>query len=117
MRIGRDSLTNTSRGVCYVEMNTVVDAMFLHNQLLGEPPSIDDKLVSVSYFRPPIGSANKGKDFFISSIRYFPFSKYANEYVISRITIVAVIDIRFTNGARAISSFVSVVQTISNFTK
>jgi len=44
-----------SRGVCYVEMNTVVDAMFLHNQLLGEPPTIDDKLASVSYYRPPIG--------------------------------------------------------------
>jgi len=58
LRIGKDSLTNTSRGVCYVEMNSVVDAMFLHNQLLGEPPSIDDKLVSVSYFRPPGGSNN-----------------------------------------------------------
>ena len=30
-------------------------AMFLHNQLLGEPPTIDDKLVAVSYYRPPIG--------------------------------------------------------------
>ena len=50
------------RGVCYVEMNSVVDAMFLHNQLLGEPPSIDDKLVSVSYFRQPTstGSAPSG---------------------------------------------------------
>ena len=36
IRIGKDSLTNTSRGVCYVEMNSVVDAMFLHNQLLGK---------------------------------------------------------------------------------
>lgn len=51
VRIGRDSLTNTSRGVCYVEMNSVVDAMFLHNQLLGEPQTIDEKLVSVSYYR------------------------------------------------------------------
>lgn len=59
IRIGKDSLTNTSRGVCYVEMNSVVDAMFLHNQLLGEPPTIDDKLVSVSYYRPPpSGSSN-----------------------------------------------------------
>ena len=47
IRIGRDPLTQTSRGVCYVEMNSVVDAMFLHNQLLGEPPTIDDKLVSI----------------------------------------------------------------------
>ena len=51
IRIGRDSLTNTSRGVCYVEMNTVMDAMFLHNHLLGQPPIIDEKLVSVSYAR------------------------------------------------------------------
>ena len=51
LRIGRDSLTNTSRGICYVEMNSVVDAMFLHNQMLGEPPSIDDKLISVNYYR------------------------------------------------------------------
>lgn len=50
LRIGRDSMTNTSRGVCYVEMNTVVDAVFLHNQLLGEPPMIDDRLVGVSYY-------------------------------------------------------------------
>ena len=56
IRIGKDSLTNTSRGVCYVEMNSVADAMFLHNQLLGEPPVIDDKLVSVSYYRPPMAS-------------------------------------------------------------
>ncbi len=51
IRIGRDSLTGASRGVCYVEMNTTVDAMFLHNQLLGEPLSIDDRLVSVSYLK------------------------------------------------------------------
>jgi len=58
VKVGRDSLTNTSRGICYVEMNSVVDAMFLHNQLLGEPPTIDDKLVSVSYFRPPLNSSS-----------------------------------------------------------
>ena len=49
IRIGRDPLTQTSRGVCYVEMNSVVDAMFLHNQLLGAPPTIDDKLVSTTF--------------------------------------------------------------------
>jgi RNA-binding protein 5/10 len=32
-------------------MNSVVDAMFLHNQLLGEPPTIDEKLVNVSYHK------------------------------------------------------------------
>lgn len=33
IRIGRDSLTNVSRGICYVEMNSIVDAIFLHNQV------------------------------------------------------------------------------------
>ncbi len=60
LRIGRDSLTNTSRGVCYVEMNSVVDAMFLHNQLLGEPPTIDGKLVSVSYYSTPQSAVSGG---------------------------------------------------------
>ncbi len=62
IRIGRDGLTNTSRGVCYVEMNTVTDAMFLHNQLIAEPPTIDDKLVGVSYYRAPeaIGVSKEG---------------------------------------------------------
>ena len=54
IKIGRDRLTQTSRGVCYVEMNSVVDAMFLHNQLLGEPPSIDEKLVSFNTFTETI---------------------------------------------------------------
>ena len=51
VRVGRDPATNVSRGVCYVEMNSVSDAMFLHNRLLGEPPTIDDRLVGVSYHR------------------------------------------------------------------
>ena len=54
IKIGRDRLTQTSRGVCYVEMNSVVDAMFLHNQLLGEPPTIDEKLVSFKTFTETI---------------------------------------------------------------
>ena len=58
VRIGKDSLTNTSRGVCYIELNSGLDAMFLHNQLLGEPPTIDEKLVSVSYYRPPMQSSH-----------------------------------------------------------
>ena len=57
LRIGRDSATNLSRGVCYVEMNSVSDAMFLHNRLLGEPPTIDDRLVGVSYHRSQQNSA------------------------------------------------------------
>jgi len=51
VRIGRDPLTNMSRGVCYVEMNSVVDSMFLHNQLIAEPPVIDDRQVEVTYHK------------------------------------------------------------------
>ena len=40
-----------SRGVCYVEMNSVVDAMFLHNQLLANPPAIEGKIVEVKVKR------------------------------------------------------------------
>lgn len=49
IRIGRDNLTNMSFGICYIDMNTLVDAISLHNTLLGQPPIIDDKLISVSY--------------------------------------------------------------------
>lgn len=51
VRIGKDPLTNTSRGVCYVEMNSVVDAMFLHNQLFANPPTIDGKKIEVAYHK------------------------------------------------------------------
>jgi len=53
VRVARDSLTSMSRGVCYVEMNSVVDAMFLHNQLLADPPAIEGKVVEVGYHKQP----------------------------------------------------------------
>ena len=46
VRIGRDPLTNMSRGVCYVEMSSVVDSRFLHNGLKGDPPLIDGKFIT-----------------------------------------------------------------------
>ncbi|XKL65564.1 hypothetical protein PGB90_008984 [Kerria lacca] len=49
VRIGRDKITNVSRGICYLEMNTVSDAMYLHNTLLTEKLRIDGRLVYVSY--------------------------------------------------------------------
>jgi len=49
VRIGRDPLTNTSRGVCYIELNSVLDSMQLHNKLVHAPPNIDNKQVTVSY--------------------------------------------------------------------
>lgn len=47
VRIGRDPLTNTSRGVCYIELNSVLDSMQLHNKLAHSPPTIDNKQVSI----------------------------------------------------------------------
>lgn len=49
VRIGRDKVTNVSRGICYLEMNNVSDAMYLHNTLLTEKPRIDGRTVYVSY--------------------------------------------------------------------
>lgn len=51
VRIGRDPVTNTSLGVCYIEMNYVMDATFLHNALLMAAPEIDGKIPMVSYYK------------------------------------------------------------------
>lgn len=62
IRVGRDPLTHTSRGICYVELNSVPDAMMLHNQLLGEPPTIDGRIVSVCYLRQERGGRETTRD-------------------------------------------------------
>ncbi|XP_069692847.1 RNA-binding protein 5-like isoform X2 [Periplaneta americana] len=49
IRIGQDPLTNTSRGVCYLEMNHVMDAVYMHNALVANTPIVDGKKVLVSY--------------------------------------------------------------------
>lgn len=49
VRIGRDPATNTSRGVCYLEMNNVVDAMYLHNALQTSCPQVDGRTAIISY--------------------------------------------------------------------
>uniref|UniRef100_A0A1B6FBC1 RNA-binding protein 5 n=2 Tax=Cuerna arida TaxID=1464854 RepID=A0A1B6FBC1_9HEMI len=51
VRIGRDPVTGTSLGVCYIEMNYVMDATFLHNALLMAAPEIDGKTPIVSYYK------------------------------------------------------------------
>jgi hypothetical protein len=43
IRIGQDPLTNTSRGVCYLEMNHVMDAVYMHNALVANSPIVDGK--------------------------------------------------------------------------
>ena len=45
IQISRDLLTQMSRGICYLNFETLVDSMNLHNALTGlEPPlKIDDR--------------------------------------------------------------------------
>lgn len=49
IRIGRDTLTNTSRGVCYLEMANVVDAMYLHTALTKQGLVVDGRKVEIGY--------------------------------------------------------------------
>lgn len=43
IHIGRDPLTNQARGVCYLELRSVVDSMFLFQTLALNPPVIDGR--------------------------------------------------------------------------
>ncbi|KRF81319.1 RNA-binding protein 5-A [Drosophila virilis] len=49
--ISRDTLTQTSRGICYLNFETLVDSMDVHNALttLDPPLRIDDRDVCISY--------------------------------------------------------------------
>merc|ERR1712107_340191 len=57
--IGRDKLTKMSRGVCYVEMQSIMDAMLLYNVLQQDSISIDGKKLIVAYKRQPKEKARK----------------------------------------------------------
>ncbi|XP_023165529.2 RNA-binding protein 5-A-like isoform X2 [Drosophila hydei] len=49
--ISRDTLTQTSRGICYLNFETLIDSMEVHNALstLDPPLRIDDRDVCISY--------------------------------------------------------------------
>ncbi|XP_075152877.1 RNA-binding protein 5-A-like [Haematobia irritans] len=49
--VSRDPLTQTSRGICYLNFDTLVDSMNMHNLLstLEPPLTIDEKVVLVTY--------------------------------------------------------------------
>ncbi|XP_034668333.1 RNA-binding protein 5-B-like isoform X1 [Drosophila subobscura] len=49
--ISRDTLTQASRGICYLQFDTLVDSMELHNALtaLDPPLTLDDREVAISY--------------------------------------------------------------------
>ncbi|XP_017785465.1 PREDICTED: RNA-binding protein 5-like isoform X2 [Nicrophorus vespilloides] len=55
--IGRDSLTSTSRGICYLGTETTIDALSLYGALnnLPTPLSIDGKTVILSYCKYNMG--------------------------------------------------------------
>lgn len=62
IRIGRDSLTNTSRGVCYLEMANVVDAMYLYTLLTKQGLYVDGRKVEIAYCKlQPSSSINHWK--------------------------------------------------------
>lgn len=60
VRIGRDPVTHASLCICYLEMNSVVDSVSLHNTLRDTELDIDDRRVSVSYAKlsPLSGGSN-----------------------------------------------------------
>ncbi|XP_050741103.1 RNA-binding protein 5-B isoform X2 [Drosophila biarmipes] len=49
--ISRDTLTQASRGICYLHFDTLVDSMNVHNALtsLDPPLTLDDRPVAVTY--------------------------------------------------------------------
>lgn len=51
IRVAKDTLTGTSRGFCYVDLNSTSEAVILHDRLQSlEPPlEVDGKIVYVSY--------------------------------------------------------------------
>ncbi|XP_044730433.1 RNA-binding protein 5 [Chrysoperla carnea] len=61
VQIGRDPLTQTSRGICYLDMETTIEALSLFGTLtaLAPPLTIDGKLVSISYCKYRMGDVNQ----------------------------------------------------------
>ncbi|GLH02559.1 RNA-binding protein 10 [Gryllus bimaculatus] len=53
IRIGQDALTNTSRGICYIELNNVLDSVYLHDALVSDPLVVDGRKALVSYCKVP----------------------------------------------------------------
>ncbi|KAF0289041.1 RNA-binding protein 5 [Amphibalanus amphitrite] len=51
VRLGREPVTGASRGICYLELASVVDAMQLNQQLQAEPLVVEGRSAVVSYCR------------------------------------------------------------------
>lgn len=50
-QISRDGLTGLSRGLCYLELKNVLEAIKLYNELTAKPLVVQNKRVSISYCR------------------------------------------------------------------
>ncbi|CAH0562555.1 unnamed protein product [Brassicogethes aeneus] len=59
--IGRDPLTSTSRGICYLGTESTLDALAIHGALSGlpHPLAIDGKTVILSYCKYNMGDTKK----------------------------------------------------------
>jgi RNA-binding protein 5/10 len=59
--IGRDPLTSTSRGICYLGTESTIDALAIHGALsnLSSPLTIDGKTVILSYCKYNMGDNKK----------------------------------------------------------
>ncbi|GIY23570.1 hypothetical protein CDAR_7412 [Caerostris darwini] len=60
LRVAKDSLTNTSRGYAFVELNSTSEAVQLYELLLSMGPSfyVDGRQVTVSYAKRSLASRN-----------------------------------------------------------
>ncbi|GAB6021499.1 hypothetical protein CHUAL_004104 [Chamberlinius hualienensis] len=58
IRVAKDTLTGTSRGFCYVDLNSTSEAVILHDRLQSlEPPlEVDGKIVYVSYAKQSLSN-------------------------------------------------------------
>lgn len=81
--IGRDPLTSTSRGICYLGTDSTLDALTLYQELTSlEPPlNIDEKVVTVSYCKYNMGDTEKAHEQALQAA--FPNASQPSTYVLS----------------------------------
>ncbi|XP_031336964.1 RNA-binding protein 5-B isoform X1 [Photinus pyralis] len=81
--IGRDPLTSTSRGICYLGTESTVDALALYGALtnLNPPLTIDGKTVIMSYCKYNMGDTKKSHDQAISAA--FPNASQPSMYTLN----------------------------------
>lgn len=81
--IGRDPLTSTSRGICYLGTDSTVDALALYGALtnLSPPLNIDGKTVIMSYCKYNMGDTKKAHEQAISAA--FPNASQPSMYTLN----------------------------------